>query len=536
MIKPIVWTIAGSDSGGGAGIQADLHAFQGLGVHGCSVITAVTAQNTCAVQDIHFVPVENVVRQINALKEDLLPQAIKLGMLGDESAVAAISNFLQDYSGKVVLDPVMIAGSGDHLFADGLSERIGLLQQLFPLVDVVTPNLHEAASIVGFALSSYQTIEQAAKLILAMGAKSVLIKGGHFVADNLSQDYWTDGVDAFWLSSKRLLSAGFHGAGCTLSSAIASALALGYDLKEALVIGKMYVSRGIRLAQKQGGGLPPVAHGSWPEDSEDLPYVSAQPIQQSIPNFPDCGEEALGLYPLVENSIWLETLLLTGITTVQLRIKNCNYSPVIASETKQSRMPEFPGLLPLHCAQSRNDDGVAELEEEIKRAVFLSKQYNVRLFINDYWDLAIKYGAYGVHLGQTDLSDVAIEQLRQSGLRLGVSTHNYYELAVAHALHPSYIALGPIFATNSKQFSYAPLGIEKIQQWRRLVQIPLVAIGGIGKEQVAEVLAAGADGVALIAAITKAEDSVSATQELLGRVGKAQRARQFPLSLAGEGA
>jgi hydroxymethylpyrimidine kinase / phosphomethylpyrimidine kinase / thiamine-phosphate diphosphorylase len=480
--KRVVWTIAGSDSGGGAGIQADLHTFQALGVHGCSVITAVTAQNTCAVQNIHFVPVETIMAQLTALKEDLPPQAIKLGMLGDKSAVAAIINFLQDYSGKAVLDPVMIAGSGDHLFADELSERILLLQQLFPLVDVVTPNLHEAASITGCILSSHQAIEQAAKLILAMGVKSVLIKGGHFTADDLSQDFWTNGVEAFWLSSKRLPSEGYHGAGCTLSSAIAATLAKGCDIKEALVMGKMYVNRGLRLAQKQGAGLAPVAHGDWHEESADLPYVSVQPIQQPIPNFPDCGEEALGLYPLVEKSAWLEILLPLGIKTVQLRIKNLTG---------------------------------AELEDEIKRAVFISKQFNVRLFINDYWDLAIKYGAYGVHLGQTDLNDTAIKQLSQSGLRLGVSTHNYYELAVARALHPSYIALGPIFSTNSKQFSFAPLGIKKLQQWRKLVQSPLVAIGGIGKEQVLEVLTAGADGVALIAAITKAEDPVSATQELL---------------------
>lgn len=482
MTKHIVWTIAGSDSGGGAGIQADLHVFQGLGVQGCSVITAVTAQNTCAVENIHFVPAENVLAQIKALESDLSPQAIKLGMLGDQSVVAAIIDFLHDFSGKVVLDPVMIAGSGDYLFSETLSDRIALLRQLFPLVDVVTPNLHEAENIVGFVLSSHQDVARAAQLILAMGAKSVLIKGGHFAADEWSQDYWTNGVDAFWLSSKRFPAEGFHGAGCTLSSAIAAALAKGHDIFEALVIAKMYVNRGIRLAQKLGAGLAPIAQGNWPEESEDLPYVSMSPIKQSVPDFPDCGEEPLGLYPLVEKSAWLEALLPLGIKTVQLRIKN------------------LAGL---------------ELEEEIKRAIFIAKQFNVRLFINDYWDLAIKYGAYGVHLGQTDLNESAVIQLRQSGLRLGVSTHNYYELAVAHALHPSYIAFGPIFPTDSKRLSFAPQGIKKLQQWRRLLRYPLVAIGGIGKEQIAEVLAVGADGVAMIAAITKAEDPLGAAREML---------------------
>ncbi len=487
MTKAVVWTMAGSDSGGGAGIQADLHVMQGMGVHGCSVITAVTAQNTHAVKEIHWVPAAHVAAQIQALREDLAPQAIKLGMLGDVAAVAVISDFLKQYSGKVVLDPVMIAGCGDHLFADDVADRIALLQHIFPVVDVITPNLQEAARLVGFALTSHQAIAQAATQLLAMGSKSVLIKGGHVADEQWSQDYWTNGTEAFWLASPRIASAGFHGAGCTLSSAIASALGLGYGLKEALVIGKMVVNRGLRLAAKQGAGLMPVAHGGWPEAAEDFPQVAVHPLQDTAVHFPSCDRN-LGLYPLVDRSAWLETLLPLGVKTIQLRIKDLTES---------------------------------ELAAEIKRAVFLSKQFlGVRLFINDHWELAIKYGAYGVHLGQTDLSAEAITKIRQAGLRLGVSTHNYYELAIAQALHPSYIAVGPIFATSSKQFSDAPLGIETLQRWRKLVRWPLVAIGGIGREQVPELLAAGADGVAVIAAIVKTENPNLATEELLGQVQK----------------
>jgi len=479
--KPIVWTIAGSDSGGGAGIQADLHTFQSLGVHGCSVITAVTAQNSMAVQDVMNLG-DFVSKQINALAQDLPAKAIKLGLLGDHSSIESIASFLKNYSGKVVLDPVMISACGDSLLTDNVQTHSANMQKLFSCADIVTPNLHEVAALTGQKAINKTEMATAALKILAMGAKSVLIKGGHASNDKFSQDYWTNGTEAFWLSSIRQSGESFHGSGCTLASAITACLALGYDVKEALVIAKMYVNQGIRLAQKYGVGAPPVAHVGWPECADDVPQISMQPIEENALPFPSCGEEPLGLYPIVDRASWLELLLPLGVKTIQLRIK---------------------------------DNDAIDLEYEIKQAVAIAQKFSARLFINDNWELAIKYQAYGVHLGQEDLLTADMQKIRQSGMRVGISVHNYYELAIAHAHRPSYIGFGPVFATTSKTFTYTPKGLALLQQMRRIIDYPLVAIGGIDREKLPLVLDAGVDGVAIIASIIKAKDPVIATKEFL---------------------
>lgn len=481
MKKPIVWTIAGSDSGGGAGIQADLHTFQALSVYGCSVITAVTAQNSVAVTNIHNVPVENIAAQITALMEDLPPRAIKIGMLGDEQAVKKINEFLAVYSGQIVFDPVLVSTSAQHLFVEEMNQRIEMLLRALPLVTVVTPNIPEAEQLLGMSITSHEAMIEAAQKFLALGAASVVIKGGHLSGDNLCQDYWTDGSEAFWLASQRR-DADYHGSGCSFSAAITAALAQGYKLRDALVIAKMYVCQGIFSASQYGAGPAPVAHADWPQGQQYLPSLSARPLQEINEAFPDCGSTPLGLYPVVDSVDWLKKLLPLGVSTIQLRIKN--------------------------------KTGLA-LAEEIAAAVSIAREYKARLFINDYWELAIQYGAYGVHLGQEDLYTADIGQIKQAGLRLGISTHYYHELARAHRFMPSYIAFGPIFATTSKLMPHPPQGIPQLRQWRRLLNYPLVAIGGIDTQRLPEILAAGADGIAVISAITQAEDPIKVTQEML---------------------
>jgi hydroxymethylpyrimidine kinase/phosphomethylpyrimidine kinase/thiamine-phosphate diphosphorylase len=477
MKQVIVWTIAGSDSSGCAGVQADIKTFNTLGVHGCSIITAVTAQTPAQLGEIQFV---SITSQFNILQSDLPSAAIKIGMLGSLPLIDEVHLFLNHYMGKVILDPVMITTSGGNLYASELQQYISQLKKLFPYVDLLTPNLPEAEIILGRKINSYKEMEEGARDICLLGAKSVLIKGGHFDQDIFSQDFWTNGTESFWLISPRLLQKNYSGTGCTLSSAIAAAYALEYSLKDAIVIGKMFINQAMRLSTNNR-----LIYAGWPENNNDLPCVSNKPLRKLPTAFPDCGSSPLGLYPIVDSIEWVKKLLPLGIKTLQLRIKN--HSNI-------------------------------ELAKHIQQAVMLAKQYNARLFINDYWELAIRYGAYGVHLGQEDLSDAAVYTILAAGLRLGISTHCYYEVARAHAFHPSYIACGPIFSTTSKKMLFDPQGLENLKRWRATLKYPIVAIGGITLEKLPSILATKVDGFALIAAITRASDPIAATENLLAMV------------------
>lgn len=463
MTQPIAWTIAGSDSSGGAGINADLKTFHALGVHGCSVITAVTAQNANRILHIEWLSDEIIAAQ---LATNITPVAIKIGMFGRADL---LEKFLQHYSGKVILDPVMNSTSGTAL------SSITEIKKILPLLYLLTPNVLEAEQLSNHKITSYQDMEIVAHHILSQGVKNVLIKGGHFNDDLFSQDYWTNGKESFWLTSQKLPSKKYRGTGCVLSSAITACLALGYGIKDALVIAKMYVNQGIRLADDII-----LFHHSWPEQQIDLPYLTDKPITIMPSAFSSCG--TLGLYPVVDDAEWIAKLLPLGVKTIQLRIK---------------------------------DMSANELENQIIQSINLAKQYDAKLFINDYWQLAMKHGAYGVHLGQEDLDVADIEGIYNAGLHLGLSTHCYYEVARAHAFQPSYMACGPIFPTSSKIMPFSAQGLINLSRWRKTLCYPLVAIGGINLHNLSSVLETDVDGVAMISAITHAEDYQHVVKQML---------------------
>lgn len=483
MTRPIVWTIAGSDSSGGAGIQADLKTFQALGVHGCSVTTAITAQNNHKLHDIEFISEKKVLSQLVSLHDNMPPDAIKIGMLGSIPLINALIPLLAPFRSKIIIDPVMISSSGYPLFKNDLNEYIVHLKKIFPLVELITPNLDETKLLMNRDITSYQDIENAAYDLLSLGVKNVLIKGGHFTDSIHSQDFWTNGNEAFWLHSARKPHQSIRGTGCTLSSAISACIALGYEMKDALVIAKMFINQSIRLSYS----IKNTTHlsiSTWPEHHEDLPTLSPSPthLDSSIPFKAIAETDPLGLYPVVDNTAWLDTLLPHGVKTIQLRVKD-----------KQ---------------------GIA-LENEIKKAIAIANRYSAKLFVNDYWELAIKHNAYGIHLGQEDILTADLKQIQQAGIRLGISTHCYHEVARAHHIKPSYIACGPIYATSSKIMPFQPQGIEKLHRWRRTLPYPLVAIGGINLERLPDVLSTKVDGIAMISAITHASDPISMTRQLL---------------------
>ncbi|MDO5091114.1 MAG: bifunctional hydroxymethylpyrimidine kinase/phosphomethylpyrimidine kinase [Cardiobacteriaceae bacterium] len=259
MTHPIALTIAGSDSGGGAGIQADLKAFSALGVYGASVITAITAQNTREVTAVHMVPPEIIRAQLAAVFDDLPPQAVKIGMLGDVATIAAVAAFLEGHAQTpIVLDPVMVAKSGDKLLQD---EAIAALRErLLPLATLITPNLPEAEVLTGLTIRNRDDMPRAAEALLQGGVRAVLLKGGH-LQDAHSNDFLTDGHTTQWLPAPRHPSRNTHGTGCTLSSAIAAGIARGLALTDAVQEAKSYIGAAIAAADRLGVGH---GHGHGP--------------------------------------------------------------------------------------------------------------------------------------------------------------------------------------------------------------------------------------------------------------------------------
>ena len=262
---PRVLSIAGSDSGGGAGIQADLKTIAALGCFGMTAITALTAQNTRGVRAIHSVPVQMLGDQIDAVVEDIGVDAVKIGMLHSAETVVAVAAAIERHAlPRIVLDPVMIATSGSVLIDQ---EAIAVLvRELFPKALVITPNLDEAALLVGRPLDSEAAMEAAARQLLEMGAPAVLIKGGHLAGDTVSDLLYARGGEACWMRAPRIESGNTHGTGCTLSSAIAAHLALGSSLPEAVRLAREYVRGALAAGApvRTGAGSGPLNHSYSP--------------------------------------------------------------------------------------------------------------------------------------------------------------------------------------------------------------------------------------------------------------------------------
>ncbi|MDP4127767.1 MAG: bifunctional hydroxymethylpyrimidine kinase/phosphomethylpyrimidine kinase [Bacillota bacterium] len=253
-----VLTIAGSDSSGGAGIQADLKTFSAHGVFGMSVITAVTAQNTQGVFAVQDITRDVIAKQIEAIFEDIDVDGVKIGMVSQVQTIEVIAERLRHYyrNQTIVVDPVMVSKSGYHLLNP--EAEVTLIRDLLPLAMVVTPNIPEAEVMTKMSIRTLQHMEEAAKAIYQMGAKNVLLKGGHLEKD--STDILYDGREFSYFFSSRIATKNTHGTGCTLSSAITSNLALGYSLNEAVSRAKEYITTAIQHSLSIGKGVGPTHH------------------------------------------------------------------------------------------------------------------------------------------------------------------------------------------------------------------------------------------------------------------------------------
>ena len=267
-----VLTIAGSDSGGGAGIQADLKTFAALGCYGMSAITALTAQNTQGVTAIHAAPADFLAAQIDAVMSDIGAHAVKIGMLHAPEIVRTVAAAIDRHAiDQVVLDPVMVSATGAPLIEPAAVQAI--VAELFPRAQLITPNLDEAALLLGRPITAVADLAPAAQALIGQGARAVLLKGGHLPGDDVLDVLAVAGQPPLLMQDARIATPNLHGAGCTLSSAIAAHLALGLDLAAAVQAGRQYVRQALAFgaAVRTGHGVGPLNHGFAPRAARCLP-------------------------------------------------------------------------------------------------------------------------------------------------------------------------------------------------------------------------------------------------------------------------
>lgn len=521
--KPIIWTISGADCSGGAGIAADIKTGHSLNVEVCHLITANTVQNSKTLLAINPVEIATLTEQVNVLRFDKPPSAIKIGLIANLAQLQWLITSLERLKKQwpnlqVVYDPVGQATVGGALSQVTVNQLIPLLS----LVDVITPNVPEAQSFLLLTHSCTKQTTNADKLannLLQWGCKSVIIKGGHALNTDtyLTEHYCTDTcltrtttlaqfnspdtktsntTQRLVLQSQRIKTGYSHGGGCSFASAIASFLAHGYLLRDAFTLTKAFINQGLTLTEninvtefndspKQYYGA--FEQGQWPEKLSYFPKIISSinhknTVTKAFNSLGLKADEKLGLYPVVDSLEWLERLLPLKIKIIQLRIKHQD------SKT---------------------------LSSLIKKAVAMTKAFQSRLFINDHWQLAIEHKAYGVHLGQEDLASANLNAIANEGLRIGISTHGCYEFLLAKQLRPSYLAIGAIFETQTKNMTGQIQGVDNLRKIMSLAEsIPVVAIGGINQQRIDSVWSTGVSAIAVVTAITKAIKPIIATQDL----------------------
>ena len=488
---PIAWAIAGNDSGGGAGLSADQRAMAAFGVHACPVVATVTAQNSQSLTHWHAVPPAWLQQQCEALAADMPPQAIKTGMIASPEHWAYLAHTLDTLREKQsvpwIIDPVLKASTGTHW------DNAALLQALrthaLPRASVITPNRAEAAQLLGWpALQTPDDVVTAAQALRAMGAQAVVITGGdHATAHSL--DYLDSPHAQGWLSVPTVPTRHTHGTGCTFASSLAAAMALGFVAADAAVWAKMATTHALQHSYEAGHGAGPLLpSAAFSSQRACFPRLTLDPsLSTTTDAFAPLPPTPLGLYAIVDSAEWVRRVLNAGVRTVQLRIKN----------------PHQTGL-----------------ENEVRTSQALCRQAQAQFYLNDHWQLALKLGVDGVHLGQEDLASADLSALQAAGVRLGISTHSAWEMARALTLRPSYVAVGPVHATLSKDMPWLPQGNANVAYWSQLLDTPVVAIAGMNPARAQTAAEAGASGIALISGLTQAADPHAAVQVFQSHIAR----------------
>jgi hydroxymethylpyrimidine kinase / phosphomethylpyrimidine kinase / thiamine-phosphate diphosphorylase len=499
MDRPIIWSIAGADSGGGAGLTADLRAADAFGVHLCPVVAAITAQNSRAVSRLEPVHPEMLDAQMAALESDMPPRAIKTGLLGSRELVQVVARWVDRLRERqpvaLIVDPVLAASTGRRFADDETLEAIRTL--LLPRADLVTPNRGEAKALAG----ADGDAAQLARSLRASGAGAVCITGGD--EDGALARDWVDTEHARgWLALPRIDTAHVHGTGCTFASASAAALALGFVQADSLVLAKMATAHALRHGYAAGAGAGPVAaRAGFASDPGLLPTLSFDGMPGGWAPPRSIAERGVGLYAIVDSAARVREVLSAGVRTAQLRIKQAD---------------------------------PAALREQIRASVAACRQANARLFVNDHWQLAIELGADGVHLGQEDLAAIGPSgrrRVQDERVALGVSSHSLWELARARGLSPDYIACGPVWPTATKAMPWRAQGEDNLSWWCAMAGAPVVAIGGVlTVDQVRAAARCGAAGVCVVRALGE-QPALTAPPMLDAFRAAGEEARLAPPSL-----
>jgi len=491
---PVIWSVAGNDSGGGAGLSADARAAAALGVHLCPVVAVVTAQNSLGLQALQVQDEPILAAQMRALADDLRPRVVKTGLLASPAAVRAVARQVdrlrEDGPVLLVVDPVLGASAGGVGF-DNEALRRAYVEELLPRCDLLTPNRGEAERLGGAGARHLSAPALAARL-RAAGARAVCLTGGDErpagAGAGLALDWLDSGAQADvppvqgWLA----LPLHHHGSGCTFASAAAAALARGFALPDAIILAKMLTWCALRDGHAAGQGAGPLRpapgfmadpqampvlgwqHENAPDDATLARWsaVLRNERRAAAPDF------APGLYGISADPAELAALARDGhFAHLQLRVK-----------PEQGAVTELVGQALAHC------EGPA------------------RLWINDHAEAALALGAQALHLGQDDWAGLApllreriLHGAQRSAPGLGVSSHSLWELARARGLAPDYIACGPIWPTTTKHMPWLPQGLAQLRWWRAMAGVPVVAIGGITDAgRLARVRRSGSQAAALV--------------------------------------
>jgi len=478
---PVVWHIAGLDTAGGAGLSADQRASDAMGVHGCPVAAALTAQNSHTVTHVAPVDAATLNAQLAALADDLPPAAIKTGLLGSVATIELVARWVDQLRRDaqpvaLVVDPVLKASAGGVPFADA-AVRQALRAELLPRATVITPNRAEAYALAhGEPPSSSiprEHVPALARALQAMGAQAVVVTGGDS-ADGMHCLDWLQTPHASgWLAAPRVPTLHHHGTGCTFASAVAAGLALGHVAADAVVLARMLTHHALMHAHAAGAGPGPVmarpgfAHGPQ-AGGAPLPWLGlgeALPWQLTVPNdaarphlFRPYTPPSDRLYGIVADGPQLRAVLHAGLRCVQLRHK-----------------------------------AVEGLGGHLRLAIEAAADTGAQLFINDHWRAALDAEPptqtadgyrLGLHLGQEDLlalDEAAVATLlaRRDEVMLGLSSHSVWELARATGCGASYIACGPLLPTTTKDMPWRPQGVGNLRWWVAHSPVPVVGIGGL---------------------------------------------------------
>ncbi|KAK7246877.1 hypothetical protein RIF29_41747 [Crotalaria pallida] len=493
---PHVLTVAGSDSGGGAGIQADLKACAARRVYCSTVITAVTAQNTVGVQGVNIVPEDFVAEQLRSVLYDMHVDVVKTGMLPSLNIVKVLCRSLREFPVKaLVVDPVMVSTSGDVLA--GHSVLAGFREELLPMADIVTPNIKEASALLNnVPLRSVSDMRTAAKLIHDLGPRNVLVKGGDLPDSLDAIDVFFDGEEFYELCSPRVNTHNTHGTGCTLASSIAAELAKGSSMFSAVKLAKRYVETALDYSKDLfigNGAQGPFDH-----------FLALKNIDQCCHRQDSFNPNCLLLYAVTDSSMnrkWgrsiadaVKAAVEGGATIVQLREKD--------AETR-------------------------EFIDAAKVCLEICRSYGVPLLINDRIDVALACDADGVHVGQSDMPAHLARSLLGPEKIIGVSCKTIEQAEQAWVDGADYIGCGGVYPTSTKA-NNRTIGLDGLREVCQASKLPAVAIGGIGLSNASVVMESvpNVKGVAVVSALFDRECVLTETRNLHTVLSEAMLSRK----------